>query len=352
MIVAQHTLEALPLKEAAARIAEALEIAKRGAPSWMTVHFGPAVDVAGLFEALVAAGAIGAGTSVQGGGSCLGVMGPDSAKIGAGDGVGVFAVWDDLGDYGTFSADSGDDPRAAGARAALGAIERAGRPGEVPGLFWVTATPGCEEAIIAGIEEATGRGTPILGGSADDNDVTGAWRIFSRGMVHSEGVVVSALFPSAPLAQGFQSGRAPIGQSGVATRVDGRRIIEIDGKPARTVYEKWARHVLPVADPGEDVPVLSASTWAPLGLCDAWRRRVEERASGALIVFCGGSMLAMKDDMPKVVGGLNEVSGDIPFLGTFTLGEQGRNDGHDGLIFTTDLPHPIVETCLGGATGL
>jgi hypothetical protein len=306
-------------------------------------------------------------------------MGPDGAKIGAGDGVGVFAVWDDLGDYGASSAGFGDDPRAAGARAALEAIERAGRPGEVPDLLWVTATPGCEEAIIAGIEEATGGSTPILGGSAADNDVSGAWRIFSGGRVHGEGVVVSALFPSAPLAHGFQSGYAPTGQSGVATRVDGRRILEIDGEPARAVYERWARNVLPVADPGEDVPVLSASTWAPLGRetgsvagipfhlivhpaalsadggVDAFATvpegerlhamsgspeglatraarlayatlgddELKRGASGALIVFCGGSMLAMKHDMPKVVAGLNEVFGDIPFMGIFTFGEQG-----------------------------
>ena len=181
------------------------------------------------------------------------------------------------------------------------------------------------------------------------------------------------------MACGFQSGYAPTGESGFASRVEGRRILEIDGRPARAVYQSWASPTLPPSDGSRDVPVLSSSTWAPLGReigrvagipfhlivhpamlsgdggidafatvregerlhamagsADSLATRAARLAyatlgdddlktgvSGALVVFCGGSMLAMKAEMGHVVDGLNEVLGDVPFMGIFTFGEQG-----------------------------
>ena len=45
--------------------------------------------------------------------------------------------------------------------------------------------------------------------------------------------------------------------------------------------------------------------------------------AGALVIFCAGCMLTVRDRMDRVVAGLDEGLGDAPFLGCFTFGEQG-----------------------------
>ena len=45
--------------------------------------------------------------------------------------------------------------------------------------------------------------------------------------------------------------------------------------------------------------------------------------AGALVVYCGGCMLAVQGRMDEVVNGINAALAGRPFLGTFTFGEQG-----------------------------
>jgi len=46
-------------------------------------------------------------------------------------------------------------------------------------------------------------------------------------------------------------------------------------------------------------------------------------AAGALVIFCAGCMLTVRDQISQVVAGLAASLGDAPFLGCFTFGEQG-----------------------------
>jgi hypothetical protein len=49
--------------------------------------------------------------------------------------------------------------------------------------------------------------------------------------------------------------------------------------------------------------------------------------TGALVVYCGGCMLAVRDRMDSVRDGINAALGDVPWLGVFTFGEQGVPSG-------------------------
>jgi hypothetical protein len=49
--------------------------------------------------------------------------------------------------------------------------------------------------------------------------------------------------------------------------------------------------------------------------------------AGALVVYCGGCMLAVRDRMPEVQASINEALGEVPWLGVFTFGEQGVPTG-------------------------
>lgn len=386
MLIAQACVEDRGAEAAARHIASALGIAARGAPSWATVHHGAAMSADALQGALRAALGNGSRVALHGSSSCLGVMGNDGPCLGHGDGAGVFAVWDPEGDYGVGLAALAGDPQAAGAAAARAAMDDAGRAGDAPDLVWLSASPGTEEAVIAGVQDVLGQTTPIVGASAADNDVSGRWSVFDRGSVLSAGVVVSALYPSRPVVAAFQGGYAPSGKAGRVTRASGRRLVEIDNRPARAVYADWTGGAF-VAAEGSDLSILAASSWTPLGretesvagvpfhllvhpsaaLADGsielfaavedgdllhqmhgspdslttragrLARLVSEddRLSGAvggvLVVFCGGSMLAMRDRMGEVVAGLREALGTTPFLGIFSFGEQGPSLGGQNL---------------------
>jgi hypothetical protein len=49
--------------------------------------------------------------------------------------------------------------------------------------------------------------------------------------------------------------------------------------------------------------------------------------AGALVIYCGGCMLAVRDRMPEVQAGINAALGEVPWLGLFTFGEQGAPTG-------------------------
>ena len=386
MLIASACVERCDADTTARRIAAALRLDERGAPRWITVHHGTALAAEPLREALTSVLSAHGRVALHGSSSCLGVMSDEGTFIATGDGAGALAIWDEAGDYGVGTAAIGADARAAGAAAAEAALVDAGRPGEAPELVWLTAAPGAEEAVLAGVQDVLGPTTPIVGASAADNDVSGHWTVFDRHGLMRAGVVVSALYPSSPVVSAFQSGYAPTGFSGVATRCKGRTLVEIDGRPARAVLAEWTGGTV-VTPAGVDISILGASSWTPLGreaqtvagvpfhllahpamaradggvdLFAAVQQgetlhqmrgspdslatragrlarlvgdddRLSGGIAGALVVFCGGSMLAMRDRMDEVVGGLRAALGAAPFLGVFSFGEQGTSLGGENL---------------------
>ncbi len=347
-----------------------------GRPDFMALHFGVDLDATTLqseAKSLIGAGAF------HGGSSCLGIMGASGVDI-SGAGLGAFAIWDAEGDYGTCSADLGDDAEKVAHDTIAAALDRAGRPGEIPEMVWLTVAPGREEQVIAGLRSVVGEETLIVGGSSADNDASGAWAQLGPETVHTDGVVVSVLFPSCPVTSVYQSGFAPTGASGIVTRVEGRRVFEIDNRPAADVLHEWTGGAVPQAN-GELRSILAETTFWPLGR-ETWEvggvpfhilahpttanpdgaidllatvykdsriwqmhgsadnlvaraGRVAEQAkqnfganvAGALVVYCCGCMMAVRDRMDEVSAGVKAELGDSPWLGVFTFGEQGVPTG-------------------------
>jgi hypothetical protein len=309
--------------------------------------------------------------------SCRGAM----THAGHTEGVGVFAISDPDGAYGTALEPMSADPRAAARTATLRALAAADRMGERPELVWLSATPGAEEDVLAGIEDAIGSDVPIIGGSAADNSISAEWYVFDRQNRSGDGVVVSVLFPSAPVSFAYQNGYSPTGHSGTVTQSSGRRVFEIDGRSALDRYRAWTNGAIPQPDISEpETAILAESTLWPLGrevgqlgsvpfyllahpavaradgsidlfatvatgekltLMTGTKDGLIARAgrvaslarssgqlaaspiSGALMVYCGGCMLSVQDRLDEVVAGVNDALDGAPFLGTFTFGEQG-----------------------------
>lgn len=319
--------------------------------------------------------------ALHGATSCLGVMTQTGQQTAGAPGLGGFILHDPEGDYGTAMEPLAQAPEHAAARATRRALHLAGRQGELPDLIWLSATPGHEEQILQGIQQVVGQNVPIIGGTAADNDLTGNWTVFDRDRTGQDAVVVSVLFPSTPLSFAYQNGYAPTAASGTVTRADGRVLYEIDNRPAAEVYDEWSQgQVIPdaLSDPA---PILSASTLWPLGrpvadlggipyyllahpsvvrpdgalelfadvepgeiltqmtgTVDGLTARAGrvaglarevgaldvDRIEGALMIYCGGCMLSVRDRMDDVVSGIAQELPKIPFLGVFTFGEQGN----------------------------
>lgn len=363
--------------EAIRNVAERFSRDDGARPDFLALHFGAGLPAAALHDAALRA--FGAGT-LHGGSSCLGVMGRDGADI-SGSGMGAFAIWDRAGSYGTGSADLGSDAVAAASWAARTALEAAGRPGEMPDLVWLTVAPGREEQVLEGLRAVVGAGTLIVGGSAADNEVAGDWTQFGPLARHTDGVVVSVLFPSGPVSSVFQSGYAPTGSCGVVTSVSGRRLHQIDGRPAADVYAEWTGGAVPWVAGGQAQQILAPSSLWPLGrvarhlagvpfhllahpsvvypdgsmdlFADVdpgdllWQMRGSAESligranrvaaiarqeaggtiKGALVIYCGGCMLAVRERIDLVQAGIALSLGDVPWIGIYTFGEQAALPG-------------------------
>ncbi|MEM7471171.1 MAG: FIST C-terminal domain-containing protein [Pseudomonadota bacterium] len=335
--------------------------------SFVAIHHREnALDPIGLADA---AGAVHCATS------CNGIM----SDTGLHD-VGIFAISDPEGDYGTGCVSFNDNTFDAAREAVTIALRKAGREGEAPDLVWISITPGAEEDAILGIEAVIGKDVPIIGGSAADDAVAGGWSVSDGTVSHQSGLVVSVLFCSTPLHFAYQNGYEPTAHSGVVTKVEGRKLVEIDGTLAGDVYARWTGGAVPQALGAEAENILSQATLWPLGRkisslgdvpyyllahpCNAnpdgtidlfaevaegetltqmtgdktalaaRAGRVAEFAlksgslapddvAGALVVYCGGCMLVVQDRLVDVYSGINTALENSPFLGVFTFGEQG-----------------------------
>lgn len=348
-----------------------------GMPQFVAVHSSCEYDSALLVRRLRS---LLPGVPLQGGTSCLGVMTEAGFHTDKHKGLGILGVRDPEGGYGVGIARLGTDLETAVRSALDQALDQAGRTGEVPAAILVTNHPGREDQVIQAIEAYIGANVPIIGGTSADNDMSGQWRQFGNDTIFAEAVSVATLFPSAEIRYAFHGGYEPTAHRGRVTRAKDRVLYAIDHRPAAQVYNEWTggliRDLLP--DGGSLVPT---ATFSPLGdqvgqvgsipyyrlsypvevvedqaillftevvpvgteivLMTGTHESLASRAGrvaeaaldgapfkaeavrGGLMLFCGGCMLAIQDRMDTVVASIDSALKGAPFLGAFTLGEQG-----------------------------
>ncbi|QEP43787.1 hypothetical protein D5085_12035 [Ectothiorhodospiraceae bacterium BW-2] len=317
-------------------------------------------------------------SQIHGCSTCQGVMTEQGYFSEQGSAIAVLAISDPEGSYGSALVPMADGGELGGRQAIEAAIAGAEREGESPELVWLSATPGCEESVIMGIQQVIGDQTPIAGGSAADNSVAGGWSLFNQQQQERQGVLVTAFYPSVELSFAFHSGYYPTAFRGVVTRSSGRTIWEIDHQCAAAVYNRWIDHRLDEVIAQGGGSILSQTTLFPLGRVggDGSQRyklshpesitaagglalftdmsegeelilmegsseslihragRVADEAltiadmaaegsSGALVIYCAGCMLTVEAQMGEVVESIKSAIPAVPFLGAFTFGEQG-----------------------------
>lgn len=345
-------------------------------PSLLILHCSQVYETDQVLSALHS---LAPNVPIHGGTSCLGVMTQAGVHVQSGGGFGLFGLSDPDGSYGVGAAEINDNPKGAAIKATESALKNACRCGEVPTLVLITAAPGFEEELITGIESVVGNRVPIAGGSSADNNVHGDWKQFANGQTYNNAIVVTVLFPSSEIMFAFHSGYEPANRSGLVTKANKRLLAEIDGRPAALVYNDWIGGLI-----SDQISlgncVMAQTTLHPLGrivsqigaipcyqlshpekvhtdgtmslftdvsqgdrivLMQGTIESLVTRAGrvvlsaletnsaapedieGALILYCAGCMLVVKDRLNEVVESVRTALPDTPFLGAFTFGEQG-----------------------------
>jgi hypothetical protein len=297
--------------------------------------------------------------------------------------VSIASIIDERGGYGTAAgAANADNVSEVAVDLLRTAINRADRNGEQPSLVWLSSSPGHEERTVAALHRELGGQTPIYGGTCADDTISNQWWVSDQEEGFAEGVVVTVMYPRAKISHAFHSGYVPRNRGGMVTSASGRSLISIEGQPAAEVYNEWADGAIDGVPPGDNI--LAESTLSPLGvkvgeindlpyyrlihparieaggtislfsevevntrveIFGGSKSSILHRAGrvahaaahrdgdgeqpvvGALITFCAGCLLSVRDDVSVVVDSItNELPG-VPFVGQFTFGEQGAFPG-------------------------
>lgn len=325
------------------------------------------------------------GKLVEGAKSVLGtapIIGCTSAKaiivpdgvISSKDGfAGMLAIGDDETAVGVAGTERGKNPREAGRKVAVEAMEKVGT-NQKPACFYMVASPNEEEEYLKGIEDIIGR-VPFFGGSATDDEMTENCKIFTNDKCFSEGVAVAFFYTNKSMINKFTGAYHETVNSGIITKLNGKRqIVEIDGKPAMNVYAKWTgKKVKDLM--GEELS--SFTVTEPLGVKDRQgsliairhplfgdedlsmkmsnnmavntaviqmqadvdelveatgktlkdvRTHLPGPAGAYLLVHSSARKLGIGDRIEEVAQRLKKESKGVPFLTVFTSGEYGTED--------------------------
>lgn len=291
----------------------------------------------------------------------------------------LMLINDATGYYGVGSAVLDKDIRQQTKQALQQAMHKAGKAHELPTLIWCLQAPGTEEIVLEAIQELVGNEVPIFGGSTADDDISGKWLQFDGSRLFSNAIVVAVFYPSTPISSYFSSGYVSTLYHGRVTAAENRRLYSIDHQPAASVYNSWLQQAgVASLVPGN---ILRESTLFPFGreinrhnslplyllshpatmhedgslslfsdvrngeqlwLMQGDKAHLVARAgevvrtarqnlkfqyncdaAAAIIVYCAGCMLAVKDNLAEVQQAIRAELGDLPFIVTFTFGEQG-----------------------------
>ena len=272
----------------------------------------------------------------------------DCVEFGAGVGEGVRA-----------------DPTGAARRAAAAAKDRLTQPVRL-GLTVPEGLGLDMRTLTDTLHAAAGSDAVVCGGLAGDQVRFEQTHQFCNGRLYSDAVPVIFFAGPIRVATGVASGWVPMGEEHRLTKTEGQAIVEIDGEPVRTVWERYfgsfeirgSRNQFAIYPDGADReaarefylcapshfredgslamlnPVIEG---ARLRFTDATREQVMDGAGtsaasaragyadtpdAALVFSCAGRHALLGTQVGREVGLLQEhVGADVPTIGFYTYGE-------------------------------
>jgi hypothetical protein len=224
---------------------------------------------------------------------------------------------------------------------------------------------GPEEKILEGAMQVA-PGIPVVGGSASDHHPESEFFQFGGGHVQMGAVSIAALGGNVSYA--FTHGYRLTGNKAVITKAQGRRLIELDGRPALDVYANWTHQ--PQTNVGGGA-ILTYSVFHPLlmrkngvtlsvhpvnahvdgsidtgveliegklielgeGTADELISEVEtvvrkaaqgvKKPEAVILSHCGGRAIGLGNRIAEVAGQVRKAVGEVPWIGYLAFGEQG-----------------------------
>jgi hypothetical protein len=181
------------------------------------------------------------------------------------------------------------NPRNAGRSAAdeaLSGLELDDRHAVL--LLFVDSESGDQAEIVAGAYEIAGGRIPLAGGAAGGD----ARAQFADGEAMSGSVVAVALVSETPIGVGISHGCVSRGAPSIVTRSRGQVVLQLDGRPAETVYlEKLGMGDVPLSDCDFEAIAMAHPLAQPELRGDVRPRYVRGRAPGGGLI-CATSIEA------------------------------------------------------------
>jgi len=285
------------------------------------------------------------------------------------------------------SFDEASPPEAA-KLALRRAITDAGQSvsGMKPALILLSVTLPNEEQVLAALAEETGPGIPLIGGTAAGSidqisrKKMSNWSMIANDRLIKNGLAVVVFYSTDDIAWSYGGGFRRTSTCGVITKCQPRLILEIDGRPAVEVYDKWlGGRVTEAAQRGENVinfctlyplcqtlgshnqfirvwpsddPSAPGSLRTGVGVQEGdtvylsegdWNillnhfatipqkardSKPNMRPMAGLFIYCGGAMECIpKDQRQQMATLVGHSMNDLPWMGIFTWGEQGNVPG-------------------------
>uniref|UniRef100_A0A061QUV0 Histidine kinase n=1 Tax=Tetraselmis sp. GSL018 TaxID=582737 RepID=A0A061QUV0_9CHLO len=128
---------------------------------------------------------------------------------------------------------------SAQAAAEKAALELQSQLNGSPKAVLMSTVPGMEEGVIQGIQKVFSAGVPIYGGTAADNEIAGKWSVLATEGALGSGVSLVGIGEGVSVGGALTSPYKPTGRSATATAALGRRVMELDGRPAADVVYEW-----------------------------------------------------------------------------------------------------------------
>jgi hypothetical protein len=155
-------------------------------------------------------------------------------------------------------------------------------------LLFVDSESGDQAEIVAGAYDVAGARIPLAGGAAGGD----ARAQFADGEAMSGSVVAVALVSQAPIGVGISHGCVPRGAPSIVTRSRGPIVLQLDGRPAETVYlEKLGIDDVQLSDSDFEAIAMSHPLAQPELRGDVRPRYVRGRAPGGGLI-CATSIEA------------------------------------------------------------
>lgn len=106
-------------------------------------------------------------------------------------------------------------------------------------LVFSDALAGNGTEMVRGILEVMGGGFPVAGGAAGDDMAFKKTEQYFDGEVLSDAVVGVGLAGDVQVAVGADHGWQPLGDAHIVTKAEGTKLIELDGRPAFSIYQDY-----------------------------------------------------------------------------------------------------------------